>query len=100
VNHLDTSPEYQVLGDGSAGIVAAGYSGDGRRVFTASADGRITTYDLASGDSSNLSCFCVPTGLYPMRSDSVFRLNEPSETPLLLFDGAKNRVVFVVGSDQ
>jgi hypothetical protein len=100
VSHLDTSPDYQLVQDASASTVAAGYSRDGRRVFTANADGTIAAYDLSSGDSSNISCSCVPTGLYPMQGDSVFRLNEPSDPPLLLFDGPRNRVVFVVGSDQ
>ena len=100
VNHLDVSPEYQLVRDASAGTAAVDYSRDGRRIFAASGDGTIATYDLLSGESSNISCSCVPTGLYPLQGDSVFRLNEPSDPPLLLFDGQKNRVVFVVGSDQ
>src|SRR5205823_10474857 len=88
VSNLDTAPAYQVVTDAPGTTVGVGFSRDGRRVFAADIEGTIASYDLTSGDSSRISCSCVPTGLHPMQGESVFRLNEPSQTPLLLFESA------------
>lgn len=99
VRAVDTVPTYTVFEEPLDPAVAVLFSIDGRRIFAAYADGKILTHDVASGESFVSVCHCVPTGLQPLHN-SVFRLNEVEPGPVFLFDGLKNRVVFVAGGDQ
>jgi hypothetical protein len=86
------------VGEGISRPVAVGVSDDGRLAFIANAQSRtIMTVDLQSGRLSSLVCNCTPTGLYRLKGNAVFRLNELSDTNLQLFDAgiSEPRVVFV-----
>jgi WD40 repeat protein len=99
VRAVDSEPTYAAFEDSPDPAVAVQFSIDGRRIFAAYADGKIRTRDLATGESFATVCPCLPTGLQPL-SNSVFRLNQVEPGPVFLFDGLKNRVLFVAGGDQ
>lgn len=84
--------------DGIAGPVAVQPSADGRRVYVANAvAASVSVLDLETGNVAHLACSVAPAGLFPLGSGSVFRLNELSDTPLMVLDGGRDepRVVFV-----
>ena len=53
--------------------------------------------DLLTGSVVTATCQCLPTGLFPMRSDALFRITEISDRPVMLFDASapRPRVWFV-----
>jgi hypothetical protein len=78
--------------DGIAGVRAADFSADGKRLFLAGAS--VTSVDTATGTSTPIACDCRPTGL--ARMGSTFRLNGLGSGPLWLLDAAAEpRIVFV-----
>jgi hypothetical protein len=84
--------------DGIAGPTAVEFSADGSKAFVAnSLPGSIATLDLNAHTVSVTPCGCRPTGLHRLATPSLFRLNEPSDQPMLLFDagGSSPRVLFV-----
>lgn len=84
--------------EGIARPVAVGASEDSRLAFVANAQSRsISTLDLHSGRFLSLACNCTPTGLHRLKGNSVFRLNELSDTNLQVLDAgvSEPRVVFV-----
>jgi hypothetical protein len=84
--------------EGISQPVAVAPSDDNSRVFIANSGSRtISTLELASGTLIHVSSAAMPTGLYRLKGNSLFRLTELSDAPLLLFDSsaAGSRVVFV-----
>ena len=80
---------------GIASPSAMAFSPDSQKLLVASATSRaVTTIQVATGDSSSLTCNCTPAALIPM--GSVFRLNELGSGPLWLLDPSSDRgLVFV-----
>ncbi|MEO8592850.1 MAG: hypothetical protein ABI759_05985 [Candidatus Solibacter sp.] len=68
--------------------VAIRLSADGKTAYTVSSRGIVTSVDLLAGSAASAQCDCQPTGLYPMRSDSLFRITEISDSPMKLFDAS------------
>lgn len=101
IRNVTGSPEVSVIAAGPEGIsnpVAVEVSLDSRTAVIANGDsGMVTTVDLQSRASSTVSCGCRPTGLYRLKGNAVFRLTEPSDEPVLVFDsdGVQARVVFL-----
>jgi hypothetical protein len=92
-----TAAQQPLAGDGPSFNAPAGiaFSGDGSRVFVASASQKSAmAFDL-SGNRADMTCSCSPTELTPMGSS--FRLNELTADPLWLVDAGTSgpRVVFV-----
>lgn len=106
VRDVGGSAEYRFVAgqnDGVADPLAAEFSGNGSRVFVANAEaGDILVLDLAGGPPIPVSCQCALTALQRLNDNSVFRLNDLSNNPLMLFDGgsAQPRVVFVPSDSQ
>jgi hypothetical protein len=68
-------------------------------VFIATDAGRTTAPlpFVSDLDGMSLSCGCQPTSLHRLRGNSVFRLNDPSEQPVMVLDasGSQPRIVIV-----
>jgi hypothetical protein len=79
------------------GPVAIRLSADGGHAYTANSKGILSTVDLLAGSAVSAACQCLPTGLYPMHSDSLFRVTEITDAPMMLFDASSSvpRVWFV-----
>lgn len=86
----------------TAGPVAAGISADGAHAFSINSSGTASTIDLQAGTLAAVSCQCSPTGLQPLNSEPLFRINEISSRPLLLFDGSGSepRIWFVPAAGE
>ena len=84
-------------GDATSAPVAVRFSAAGDRVFVATQSGALAVISASAGLLSRASCQCAPTGLIPSASQSLFRLNEVSGNPVLLFDATSpdTRVWFV-----
>ena len=98
--NVDTSLDLRQVHAGdeqTSSPVAVQFSSNGARAYTANATGTLAAFDLATGAANMVSCQCGPTGLQPLNSGMLFRLNEISNLPLLLLDGsgAAPRVWFV-----
>ncbi|MCI0419632.1 MAG: hypothetical protein L0312_10490, partial [Acidobacteria bacterium] len=84
--------------EGISGPVALAFSKDGRQAFVANAgSGTVAGLDLSGGPAVLTSCHCTPTTLERLEGDSVFRLTDLSEDPLLMLESspAENRILFV-----
>jgi hypothetical protein len=83
--------------DGVANVVGAAASGDGKRVFIAMQSGQVSVRDLAASTQTLLTCSCQPAGMWRLRGNAVFRLNELGAGPLWIVegDGAAPRFLFV-----
>jgi len=84
----------------TASPVAVQFSPDGATAFAANTAGILSTIDLNTGSIAAVSCQCAPTGLEPFGRAGLFRITEISARPLLLFDGAGNRLWFVPAETQ
>lgn len=73
------------------------FSPDASAAFVINRAGFIASIDLNTESAGFLSCQCTPTALEPFGQASLFRINDISNRPLLLFDGTpnQNRVWFV-----
>jgi hypothetical protein len=83
-----TSYYGQIAVDQTSNPVAIRLSRDGRRAHVAYAEGWIAEFDSASGLLKTISCDCRPTALDPVNSAAVFRVNDLSTGPVMLFDGS------------
>ena len=85
--------------DGLANVVGAAASGDGKRVFIGMQSGQVAVRDLAASTQTLLTCSCQPAGMWRLRGNAVFRLNELGAGPLWVVegDGAAPRFLFVAG---
>jgi hypothetical protein len=83
--------------DGVTNVVGAAASGDGKRVFIAMQSGQVAVRDLAASTQTLLTCSCQPAGMWRLRGNAVFRLNELGAEPLWIVegDGAAPRFLFV-----
>jgi hypothetical protein len=79
------------------GPVAIRLSADGSHAYAVNSKGILATVDVAAGSAVTAACQCLPTGLYPMRSHSLFRITEITDAPMMLFDASSSvpRVWFV-----
>jgi hypothetical protein len=80
----------------TANPVSIYFSADGSRTFTASRSGMLAAISLGDGSANAISCNCAPSALAPLTGDTLFRITEGSESPVLLFEaGATPRTWFV-----
>jgi hypothetical protein len=82
--------------EGITSPVALELSKDNQRVYVANAEpGGVVTINFTGG-AQLTPCDCIPTALERM-GDSIFRLTELSDKPLMLLDGTgqESRVLFV-----
>jgi hypothetical protein len=91
--------------DGLANVVGAAASGDGARVFIAMQSGQVAVRNLQASTLTLLSCSCQPAGVWRLRGQAVFRLNELGAGPIWVVDGGASdpRILFVAkptGSNQ
>ncbi len=70
----------------TANPIALRMSADGKRIFTANRLGTVAVIDAASTSILSVDCGCAPTGIEPLTSSSLFRINEISDRPVMLFD--------------
>lgn len=85
-----------VAAEGLGDAVGAQLSRDGSHAYVAYSNGSIAEVDSTSASVRTVSCACRATGLHAVNS-LVFRLNDPSASPLLLVHVADTgpRVWFV-----
>ncbi|MEO7651070.1 MAG: hypothetical protein ABIZ80_11430 [Bryobacteraceae bacterium] len=98
LKNLAGAPEVTVLADSIPEPVAVASSSDNKRVFVASSvSGTVTGIELASGGVTVTSCACRPSTLADLNGNAIFRLTEPSGSPLWVFDAdaPEPRIVFV-----
>lgn len=100
LNDVAAGTEMRVLWSGderTADPVAVRFSADGASVYVATRGGTIAALGIETEEASFVSCGCNPSGLFPLRSGTLFRLNDISDGPLLLLDvaGAHLRTWFV-----
>jgi hypothetical protein len=83
--------------DQTSDPVAAQFSTDGARAYTANARGTVAAIDLQSGSMAAVSCQCTPSALEALSTASLFRLTEISGRPVMLFDASSStpRIWFV-----
>jgi hypothetical protein len=89
--------------EGIAQPVGVEASEDNRFAFVANAKTRsISAVELQTGRLSHLACSCSPTGLFRMRGNSIFRLNELTDANIQLLDVGigEPRVLFVPASSN
>ena len=73
---------------GLASPRAVAVSRDQRRVYVANAgSAEIVAINLADGVTARYACPCAPSAVRRLNGTAVFRLTEPSDGPLWLFDG-------------
>lgn len=70
----------------SPDVVGLQMSADGRRAFAAFANGYLAVAEAGSDEGKLKSCECAPTGLTPTTRFGLYRLNEVSHSPMLLWD--------------
>jgi len=81
--------------------IAVAVSRDQKRVYVANAGSAdIVAINLVDGVATRYSCPCSPNAVRRLNGTAVFRLTEPTDGPLWLFDGdqAQPRIVFVPAS--
>ncbi len=86
---------------GLASPLAVAVSRDQRRVYVANGgSAEIVAINLSDGVAARYACPCSPSAMRRLSGAAVFRLTEPSDGPLWLFDGdlAQPRIVFVPAS--
>jgi hypothetical protein len=84
--------------DGISKPIALGISNDNARVFVGnSQSGSVTIIGPNGNIAQPLPCNCTLTGLFPISTDSVFRLTDFSGGPVLLLDANRPtpRITFV-----
>ena len=83
---------------GLASPQAIAVSRDERRVYVANAESaEIVAINLNDGLSARYPCPCAPSAVRRLNGTAVFRLTEPDDGPLWLFDGdlAEQKIMFV-----
>jgi hypothetical protein len=103
--HAADVPQIQFLAgpdDGIAEPLSVEFSLDGLRAFVANSAGNLVQLDLAGAPPQALSCQCRITGLHRLAGNSVFRLTDPSDGPLIVFDGdtPQARILFVPAASE
>jgi hypothetical protein len=88
---LATGPNFRILApsdDRTSDPVAVQFSPDGTRVFLAARQGTVAGFGIQTEWSAFISCGCKPSGLSPLDSRTLIRLNEIADGPLMLLDTA------------
>src|ERR1051326_8192905 len=89
IDHAASQIPLASAGNGVESFSNAAVAEDGQRVFLAdTGSGVITAVDMQTQTSILISCQCRPTGLYRLSGNSVFRLTEPSDGPMMLLDAS------------
>jgi hypothetical protein len=86
---LPAARNFQALASADARIadpVAVQFSADGERVYAATRQGMVAGFRIRSQEATFLSCGCKASGLFPLQSRQLIRLNEISDGPLMLLD--------------
>jgi len=86
---VNGAAEYRVVAGPDArfaGAEAVALSEDGARIFLASRSGTVAFLRLDGTATDTGHCRCAPSGLHPLNRAGLFRLNEPSRQPLMLWD--------------
>jgi hypothetical protein len=68
--------------------VAVQFSPDGTRAYVATRQGTVAGFGIQTEWAAFTSCGCSPSGLFPLHSRTLIRLNEISDGPLMLLDTA------------
>jgi len=87
-----------VLRDGDRQFSAITASSDGRSLYIAQQGSEdISIVDLQTRETTVLSCACKPTAFFPLRGNSVFRLNGLSNGPISVLDASTSspRTLFI-----
>lgn len=100
LQNLSTGPSLLVLAppdERTSDPVAVQFSPDGERAYVATRQGMVAVFGIQSQAATFISCGCKPSGLSPLRSPMLMRLNEISDGPLMLLDTALSepRIWFV-----
>jgi hypothetical protein len=100
LQNLAAGPSLRVLAPAdnrTAHPVAVGSSPDGGRAYVATRQGTIAVFGVGAEGATFLSCGCKPSGLFPLHSRMMIRLNEISDGQLMLLDTSnlKPRIWFV-----
>jgi hypothetical protein len=75
--------------DGIASVSSLAASEDGARMFLADGtSGNVAIVDLQTGVSSVLQCGCIPSGFFPLKGNSIFRLGNASHDPVMVLDAS------------
>jgi hypothetical protein len=91
---------YQILNSAAPGNVRQAYAGevrtadpvavrvstDGSQVYAANRLGILTSINLSTSSVNAVDCGCAPTGILPLTVAGLFRINEISDRPVMLFD--------------
>jgi hypothetical protein len=92
IEHLDQSPVRLpgiVLRNDGRRFSAVGASLDGRLIFVGQeVSEQITVTDLITRTTAVVSCHCNPTGFFPLKGTSVFRLNGLPNRPISVLDAS------------
>ncbi len=88
---------WSVLTTQSMSPIAAAISSDNQHAFIADAAAGLLTIDLSSGSTVADACGCLPSGLFPLRGSSLFRLTDLSDKPMTIFDagGGESRILVI-----
>jgi len=87
-----------VLRNGDRQFSAITASRDGRSLYIAQQGSEdISIVDLQTRETTVLSCACKPTAFFPLRGNSVFRLNGLSNGPISVLDASTSspRTLFI-----
>jgi hypothetical protein len=81
----------------TANPVAVRVSADGRNAYSANRIGTLAKIDLFAASLETIQCGCVPTTIEPLTSSDLYRINDISDRPVMLFDVSTStaRVWFV-----
>ncbi|HEY1754845.1 MAG TPA: hypothetical protein VGG72_05580 [Bryobacteraceae bacterium] len=83
-------------GDGISTPAAVTFAPSGTSALIAnSGNATIVAVDLAAGVVSSTGCGCNPVRFERLTTGGLFRLNDPSDQPMYLFDAASSRALFV-----
>jgi len=90
VSFQDLTADRIVLAGSKDGVMAPigiGRRDDGSRIFIANSDNSVLALS-SDRPPVRISCECQVSGLYRMKDDSIFRLNEPGDGPVFILDGS------------
>lgn len=100
ISDLAANSDYRLIAtlDSEIRGASVAFLRDGSRAIVANAaTGKIALVDPAGGAPLVTSCDCRPATLQPFKGRGLFRLNEVSDKPMLLFDASEPtpRILFV-----
>lgn len=72
--------------DKTAAPVAVSVSADGALAYSSNQAGTLAAIDLVNAAITTVQCGCAPTGMEKLAAPNLYRVNEISDGPLMLFD--------------